>query len=101
MYQRSQDLRGRQLDPGDRRPAGLVVHTTIALPCLANLLGLQMRNPYGAVYRPDTDRTVPVSQDAAGIASHVIFLVHAIEIASPAEQRAEYAGNAVRCTNLP
>ncbi len=66
--QRSQDLRRRQFDPGDR--VGLGIAELIADVRLGEAihplgLGLQMGDPHGAIDRADADRAIAPGQNLA------------------------------------
>jgi hypothetical protein len=81
--QRSQDLRRRQFDPGDRVLLGiaeLVTHVRSGLG-----LGLQMGDPHGAIDRADADRAVAPRQSFSGRTLEVCLLMRPIEEESFAE----------------
>ena len=99
--QRSQDLRRRQLDPGDRKKPDIAEPVADARLGEAGLvLGLQMGDPDGAIDCADADRAVAPGQNLAGGALEALLLMHPVEVASFAKQRAEDARSTVRRADL-
>src|ERR1019366_7393525 len=107
--QRSQDLRRRQLDPGDQAELGIAELAAYPrldeaaghLLSLGIVLGLQMGDPDSAIDRADADRAVAPGQNLAGRSVEAVFLMPPVEEATFAEQRAEDARSAILRADLP